>query len=105
MSCVIILTVSFSPMMTIFFNVARVVFTNRVGFNKITSCKIIEMRTIKKLKPPPLTPSLSIGIGSKKSPLNVFLESLSVSKISILGKFQPFVLGAFSALDPNYHYK
>ena len=40
----------------------------------------------------------------KTRPQNVFLETLSVSKISILRKFQLFWLGAFLSMDPCYHY-
>ena len=47
-------------------------------------------------------PPLSIGTRSKNKSKNVFLESPSFSKISILKKFQ---LGDFLALDQNYHYK
>ena len=47
-------------------------------------------------------PPLSIGTRSKNKSKNVFLESPSFSKKSILRKFQ---LGDFFALDQNYYYK
>ena len=45
-----------------------------------------------------------LASGQKTRPKNVFLETLSVSEISILRKFQPFWLGAFPSIDPSYHY-